>query len=71
MGIDIHVPKRELAQNAADACSGARASASKLRAEGMFIFGSNFSDWRMTIMNQDAKTDGEYPLEEHEGTYAC
>ena len=50
------------------ACKGAREIASKLRADGMFMYGSNFSDWRMTIMNQDGKTVAEFPLEEHEDT---
>jgi hypothetical protein len=39
--------------------------ASKLRADGVFVSGSNFSDWHMTIMNADGKTVAEYPLEEH------
>jgi len=49
------------------ACKGAREIAAKLRAEGMFMSGSNISDWRMTIMDADGTTIAEFPLEEHEG----
>jgi hypothetical protein len=52
--------------NVEAACKGAREIANKLRAEGMFTFG--FSDWQMTIMNEDGKMVGEFPLEEHEDT---
>jgi hypothetical protein len=50
------------------ACNGARKIASKLRADGMFMSGSNFSDWHMTIMNADGTTVAEFPLEERENT---
>jgi hypothetical protein len=63
------LPEHELDfPNVEAACKGAREIASKLRADGMFMYGSNFSDWRMTIMNQDGKTVAEFPLEEHEDT---
>ena len=45
---------------------GAREIAEKLRADGMFTFG--FSDWQMTIMNEDGKAVAEFPLEEHDKT---
>jgi hypothetical protein len=48
------------------ACEGARQIADKLRADGMFMSGSNFSDWHMTIMNADGTTVAEFPLEDHE-----
>jgi hypothetical protein len=48
------------------AAKGAREIASKLRASEMIMYGSNFSDWRMTIMNVDGKTIAEFPLIEHE-----
>lgn len=54
--------------NVEAACKGAREIASKLRADSMWMYGSNVSDWRMTIINQDGKTAGEFPLEEHEDT---
>jgi hypothetical protein len=54
--------------NVEAACKGAREIASKLRADGMFMSGSNFSDWHMTIMNADGTTVAEFPLEEHEDT---
>jgi hypothetical protein len=50
------------------ACKGAREIAEKLREGGIFMSGSNFSDWRMTIMNADGTTVAEFPLEEHENT---
>ena len=50
------------------ACEGARELASKLRADGMIMYGSNFSDWRMVIMDAGGKTVGEFPLVEHEDT---
>jgi hypothetical protein len=55
-------------QNVEAACKGAGEIASKLRADGTFMYGSNFSDWRMTIMNMDGQTVAEFPLEEHEDT---
>jgi hypothetical protein len=61
------LPEREL--NFPDveaACSGARAIADELRADGILTFG--FSDWQMTIMNADGKTVAEFPLEQHEDT---
>ena len=54
--------------NVEAACKGAREIAKKLRADGMFMSRSNFSDWRMTIMNADGTTLAEFPLEEHENT---
>ena len=54
--------------NVEAACKGAREIASKLRADGMFMYGSNFSDWHMTIMDATGKTVAEFPLEEHEET---
>ena len=57
-GLDF--PNVEAARN------GAREIAKKLRADGMFTFG--FSDWQMTIMNEDGKTVAEFPLEEHDET---
>ena len=63
------LPEHELDfPNVEAACKGAREIASKLRGYGTFMYGSNFSDWRMTIMNQDGKTVAEFPLEEHEDT---
>jgi hypothetical protein len=50
--------------NVEAACNGAREIAKKLRADGMLTFG--FSDWQMTIMNEDGKAIAEFPLEEHE-----
>jgi hypothetical protein len=44
----------------------AKEIAKKLRADGMFTFG--FSDWQMTIMNEDGTTIAEFPLEEHDKT---
>jgi hypothetical protein len=32
----------------------------------MIMYGSNFSDWRMTIINEHGKTVAEFSLEEHE-----
>jgi len=52
--------------NVEAARKGAREIAKKLRAHGMFTFG--FSDWLMTIMNEDGKTVAEFPLEEHDET---
>jgi hypothetical protein len=46
------------------ACKAARKIASKLRVDGILTFG--FSDWQMTIMNEDDKTIAEFPLEQHE-----
>jgi hypothetical protein len=57
-GLDF--PNVEAARN------GAREIAKKLRADGMFTFG--FSDWQMTIMNEDGKAVAEFPLEEHDET---
>jgi hypothetical protein len=54
--------------NVAAACKGAREIAGKLRADGMLMSGSNFSDWHMTIMNADGTVVAQYPLEEHDGT---
>jgi hypothetical protein len=63
------LPERELDfPNVEAACKGAREIASKLRADGMIMYGSNFSDWRMTIMTADGRTVAEFPLEEHEDT---
>jgi hypothetical protein len=63
------LPENELDfPNMEAACKGAREIAGKLRADGMFMYGSNFSDWRMTMMKQAGKTVGEFPLEEHEDT---
>ncbi len=42
--------------------------ADKLRADGVFMTGMNFSDWHMTIMTADGTTVVEFPLEEHENT---
>ena len=50
--------------NVEAACKGAREIANKLRADGVLTFG--FSDWQMTIMNEDGKTVAEFPLEQHE-----
>lgn len=47
---------------------GAMEIAGKLRATGMIMYGSNFSDWRMVIMDASGKTVGEFPLEEHPDT---
>jgi hypothetical protein len=52
--------------NADAAVEGAREIARKLRADGMFMSRSNFSDWHMTIMNADGTTVAEFPLEEDE-----
>jgi hypothetical protein len=52
--------------NVEAACKGAREIANKLRADGMFMYGTNFSEWQMTIMNADGSTVAEFPLEEHE-----
>lgn len=52
--------------NVEAARKGAREIAKKLRAGGMFTFG--FSDWQMTIMNEDGKAVAEFPLEEHDET---
>ncbi len=52
--------------NVEAACEGAREIAKKLRADGMLTFG--FSDWQMTIMNEDGTAVAEFPLEEHEDT---
>ena len=41
--------------NVEAACKGVRKIASKLRAAGMIMYGSNFSDWRMTIMNEHGR----------------
>jgi hypothetical protein len=61
------LPEHELDfPNVGAASKGAREIARKLRADGMFMSGSNFSDWRMTIMSEDGKTVAEFPLEEHE-----
>jgi hypothetical protein len=61
------LPERDLDfPNVDAACKGAREIASKLRADGMFMYGSNFSDWHMTIMDAAGKTVAEFPLEEHE-----
>jgi hypothetical protein len=54
--------------NVEAACKGAREIANKLRADGMFMYGTNFSEWQMTIMNADGTTVAEFPLEEHENT---
>jgi hypothetical protein len=63
------LPERELDfPNVEAACKGAREIANKLRADGMIMYGSNFSDWRMTIMIADGRTVAEFPLEEHEDT---
>jgi hypothetical protein len=63
------LPEHELDfSNVEAACKGAREIADKLRADGMFMSGSNFSDWHMTIMNADGTTVAEFPLEEHEDT---
>jgi len=50
--------------NVEAACKAARKIASKLRVDGILTFG--FSDWQMTIMNEDDKTIAEFPLEQHE-----
>ena len=52
--------------NVGAACNGAREIAKKLPADGMFTFG--FSDWQMTIMNEDGMAVAEFPLEEHDET---
>jgi uncharacterized protein DUF6894 len=52
--------------NVEAARKGAREIARKLRADGMFMSGSNFSDWHITIMNANGTTVAEFPLEEHE-----
>jgi hypothetical protein len=54
--------------NVEAACKGAREIATTLRAEGVFVSRSNFSDWHMTIMDADGTTVAEFPLEEHEKT---
>jgi hypothetical protein len=61
------VSERELDfPNLEAACKGAREIANKLRAEGMLTYG--FSDWQMTIMNEDGKAIAEFPLEQHDET---
>jgi hypothetical protein len=61
------VPERDLEfPNVEAACKAAREIAKKLRADGMLTFG--FSDWQMTIMNEDGKAIAEFPLEQHEDT---
>ena len=50
--------------NVEAACNGAREIASKLRTDGILMFG--FSDWQMTIMNADGNPVAEFPLEQHE-----
>ena len=61
------VPERDLEfPNVEAACKGAREIANKLRAEGMLTFG--FSDWQMTVMNEDGKAIAEFPLEQHDET---
>jgi hypothetical protein len=63
------LPEHELDfPNVVAACKGAREIASKLRADGMMMYGSNFSDWRMVIMNAEGKTVADFPLIEHEDT---
>ena len=52
--------------NVGAAGNGARKIAKKLPADGMFTFG--FSDWQMTIMNEDGMAVAEFPLEEHDET---
>jgi hypothetical protein len=52
--------------NVEAARKGAMEIAKKLRADGVFMAGTNFSDWHMTIMNADGTTVAEFPLEEHE-----
>ena len=65
----ITLPEHELDfPNVEAACKGAMEIASKLRAAGMMMYGSNFSDWRMVIMNGEGKTVAEFPLVEHEDT---
>jgi hypothetical protein len=54
--------------NVEAARKGAMEIAEKLRADGMLMAGSNFSDWHMTIMTADGTTVAEFPLEEHENT---
>jgi hypothetical protein len=54
--------------NVEAARKGAMEIAKKLRADGVFMTGTNFSDWHMTIMNADGTTVAEFPLEEHENT---
>jgi len=54
--------------NVEAARKGAREIAEKLRADGVFMAGTNFSDWHMTIMTEDGTTVAEFPLEEHENT---
>jgi hypothetical protein len=34
----------------------------------VLMTGSNFSDWRMSIMNADGTVVAQYPLEEHDDT---
>jgi hypothetical protein len=59
------VPERELDfPNVEAACKGAREISKKLRADGLLPFG--FSDWQMTIMNEDGTAVAEFPLEEHD-----
>ena len=61
------VSERELDfPNLEAACKGAREIANELRAEGMLTYG--FSDWQMTIMNEDGKAIAEFPLEQHDET---
>jgi hypothetical protein len=52
--------------NVEAARKGGREIASKLRAEGVFMSGTNISDWHMRIMNADGTTVAEFPLEEHD-----
>ena len=54
--------------NVEAACKGAREIAGKLRADGVLMTGSSFSDWRMSIMNADGTVVAQYPLEEHDGS---
>jgi hypothetical protein len=60
------VTERELDfPNVEAARMGAREIAKTLRADGMLTYG--FSDWQMTIMNEDGTAIAEFPLEEHDG----
>ena len=52
--------------NVETAREGAKEIAKKLRADGMLTYG--FSDWQMTIMNEDGTAIAEFPLEEHDET---
>ena len=61
------VTERELDFPNMDAArKGAREIAKKLRADGMLTYG--FSDWQMTVMNEDGTAIAEFPLEEHDKT---